>query len=126
MKAVSLQASVFCFPTESEEKVKQALATVINEKPVRAVLKGAVAEEIVSFTVRTEKNNAILNMFSKVKHLVNNLNALDEEGGLHIRVDKQRALQGELVEGKGIKIVIKFTTYPFNIDQIRSELEKML
>ncbi len=132
----SVEIQAFCYPTEDLEKVKRAFLAISPVEPeitkttthfhtdmlvLKARIKGKKIRDFLARLSRLsrEEKNEILNTLDS---------RIDEKGNLYIRLDKFKALEGEvsLARKEPILVVIKFTTYPFDREKVLEEAKDVL
>ncbi len=132
----SVEIQTFCYPTEDLEKVKRAFLAISPVEPeitkttthfhtdmlvLKARIKGKKIRDFLARLSRLsrEEKNEILNTLDS---------RIDEKGNLYIRLDKFKALEGEvsLARKEPILVVIKFTTYPFDREKVLEEAKDVL
>ncbi len=134
-----LELRAFKYPTESSDKLKRAINTVLelNEKQLTKKLKKETLQtkeaEIVKYTYRTSNHGEIKNIVKKItsaeKSSVDPTKQMDEEGSLYIRINKQKAYQGKIETertGDIIHIRIKVAAYPATKKNLDDNLKELL
>ncbi|MBO8182480.1 MAG: exosome subunit [Archaeoglobus sp.] len=126
--------------TEDPEKVAEAIATLIPFEFEIQVSKaeGHFGNPLEFLEVEIKKQREIkefLNFFlkeieSQKRKLLDELPLrIDENGMLHLRVDKQQAYLGRIAlisHGDGIIVRIKITTYPLKREKVLEAAREML
>ncbi|MDZ7850565.1 MAG: RNA-binding protein [Halodesulfurarchaeum sp.] len=116
----------FCYATEDETRVRDALRTVL---PPEATIESAVGEghhgdRIVILTARVERAAEIESIFDRLEtgvgleRIRTELeDRLDENNALYVGLDKQAAARGDVELGDGITLRAKVEAYPAKRDQ---------
>ncbi len=123
-------ARTYCQATEEEARVTQALEAAVRGGEMSSeVLAGQHGNPVVILERRLESSGDLRTTWDawSLAGLVASLRGavarrLDEDGVLHLRVDKQKAFQGTLVlarEGDTIDIQVKLKAYPANPEELR-------
>ncbi len=134
----SFSANTFVHATESEEKVLNAIKTLLNEEVweaaqvKRKLLKGHFQNPLIRFTVTLHDRSFIAQTLQFIgtqistldrKYLRQNLDLhYDGKRQLFLRFDKQAAAQGALrfiKQGDSIRCSVKFSGQHFNINTLR-------
>lgn len=135
-----LEIRVFEYPTEDSEKIKKALVNIlgideeeIEEKIEKEEVESQHGARIVRYDYKTERWSEVKDLMKKIFDQVKkpeNLNRyLNEEGDFFIRLDKQKAYEGEIEpseSGDVIHVKVKIASYPFNQEQVRENLEELI
>jgi len=111
----------FCYATEEEQRVEQALRTYLPEdcELDRSVTEGHHGNRIVVLSVRVERAD-------EIRHVIDTLAALDdidtvvgeldervdENCAFFLTLDKQAAFRGTVARGDGITFRTKVEAYP--------------
>lgn len=115
----------FCYTTEDEKRVEQALRTYLPEEfPIeRAESEGHFGDRIVVLSARVEKADGIRHVLDKVAELEDIDRIRDEldervndNCALFMRLDKQAAYRGRAELGEGITLRAKVEAYPAKKD----------
>ncbi len=111
----------FCYATEDEGRVREALRTVL---PATAEIESAVGEghhgdRIVVLSARVERAADIEAIFDRLERGIgldrirDELDdRLDENNALYVGLDKQAAARGDVEFGDGITLRAKVEAYP--------------
>jgi hypothetical protein len=137
MRVLSVKASCFAHATEEVERVKQALANIFPfEVEVKhSEARGQFGNPIVILeaeVTRQREIRAFLNMLmdalpeEELERLREEVEQRFEQGRFYIRLDKMKAYLGRLRLGQGLQVVLVVTSYPYNEDEIKAELKKLL
>lgn len=111
----------FCYATEDDKRVEQALRTFLPEEyPIeRAESEGHYGDRIVVLSARVENADQIRHVLSQVASLddVDAVKAelddrVDENCSFFLTFDKQAAFRGDAVRGDGITLRAKVEAYP--------------
>lgn len=111
----------FCYATEDDRRVEQALRTFLPEdfEIERAKSEGHHGDRILVLSARVENADEMRHVLSKVAELpaVDDLRSelderVDENCSLFLRFDKQSAYRGEVELGEGITLRTKVEAYP--------------
>jgi RNA binding exosome subunit len=111
----------FCYATEDEDRVRDALRTVLPEEATieSAVGEGHHGDQIVILTSRVERAADIETIFDRLEGAidVDRIRAeledrLDENNALYIGLDKQAAARGEIAFGDSLTLRAKVEAYP--------------
>jgi RNA binding exosome subunit len=111
----------FCYATEDDKRVEQALRTYLPEdfEIERATSEGHHGDRILVLSTRVENADEMRHVLSKVAELPDSDNLLDEldervddNCSLFLRLDKQAAYRGEAELGEGITFRAKVEAYP--------------
>lgn len=111
----------FCYSTESEERVLEALNLFLppDTEVERDVTQGHHGNEIVVFSKRLENSDEIRYVMNKlleadtIEEVKSQLDErVDPDCAFHIRIDKQAAYRGEVKIGEGITLRAKAEAYP--------------
>ena len=128
----TVKASVFSHATEDETKVEKALKNAIlseGGKMSSRRLSGYYKDPIKIMTVKVTRSRDASQVLKATIQALSSLDRLrvldeiedrtDDAGNLYIRLDKQKASDGELVlwdGGEAIDIQLKPATYPASRD----------
>ncbi|WP_134672209.1 RNA-binding protein [Halorussus marinus] len=111
----------FCYATEDDKRVEQALRTFLPEEIEieRAESEGHHGDRIVVLSSRVETADEMRHVLSKVaelpdaERLLSELDErVDDNCSLFLRFDKQAAYRGEIALGEGITFRAKVEAYP--------------
>ncbi|MFB6163897.1 MAG: RNA-binding protein [Haloarculaceae archaeon] len=129
----------FCYATEDEKRVAEALGTFLPEDAEidRAVSEGHHGDRIVVLSARVERADEmrhVLSVLSGVEdpeRLLEELDErVDENCSLFLRLDKQAAFRGEAALGEGITLRAKVEAYPATkeaaVENARQALEEFV
>ncbi|HYM40066.1 MAG TPA: RNA-binding domain-containing protein [Thermoplasmata archaeon] len=123
-------ARAFCHATEEESRVALALETAVPKgATTRRALEGEHGNPLVILTRRVDAPadvRAVWSQWSEAGLVAALRNAVDsrvdDDGILHLRIDKQKAFQGMLVparEADTIDVQVKLKAYPAKPEEIR-------
>ena len=111
----------FCYATEDDKRVEQALRTFLPEEfeIERAKSEGHHGDRIVVLSARVERADEMRHVLSKLAELPDIEDILgeldervDDNCSLFLRLDKQTAYRGEAALGEGITLRAKVEAYP--------------
>ncbi|WP_247009415.1 RNA-binding protein [Halorientalis litorea] len=110
----------FCYATEDEKRVEQALRTFLPEdhEVERTTSEGHHGDRIVVLSARIERADGMRHALSQVAeldgaHLRDELDErVDENCSLFLRLDKQAAFSGRTELGEGLTLRAKVEAYP--------------
>jgi RNA binding exosome subunit len=111
----------FCYATEDDKRVEQALRTYLSEEfeIERAKSEGHHGDRILVLSTRVENADEMRHVLSKVAELPDAETLLDEldervddNCSLFLRLDKQAAYRGAAELGEGITFRAKVEAYP--------------
>lgn len=111
----------FCYATEAESRVTDALRTLIPETAEidRAEGEGHHGDPIVILSARVERAAEMDHVFARLRESVDFEairdelpDRIDENNSLYLQLDKQAAAQGEIRLGQGITVRAKVEAYP--------------
>jgi len=111
----------FCYATEDEARVEQALGTYLPEEfeVDRATSEGHHGDRIVVLSARVERADEmrqVLNQVARFDDIETVLAELDERiddnCSFFLRLDKQAAFNGRVARGDGITLRAKVEAYP--------------
>lgn len=121
----NLSYRAFVYGTENEEKVREAIRTLLpSASPEKVATEGHHKTKVIILQGKITKNSEIKLFMDKIqdlkspdkKRILRELeNRMDDRGNLFLRFDKQRAYLGDLklVEhGDSIHIKLKIAAYP--------------
>lgn len=135
-----LEIRTFQYPTEDSKKVKKALSQILGlgkkeleEELSKDKMETQFDQEIIKYSMKIDRWRKIKEIIQKIfknnstpENLFKHLN---DEGDFYIRLDKQSAYRGNIkpVEnGDVIHIKTKIASYPFNMDQVKQNLKKLI
>lgn len=116
-----LDIRAFCYGTEDEERVTEAMRTVLpaDADIERSSSVGHHGDTIVVFSARIERADEIRTVLSRLEAaditdtvLAELDDRLDDNNSLFVRLDKQAAFRGDIRLGEGISIRGKVEAYP--------------
>jgi len=111
----------FCYETESEARVEQALRTFLPDEfeLERTTSEGYHGDRIVILSARVERADDVRHVFAQLGELRDLERVRDEiedrvddNCSLFLRLDKQAAYRGEPALGEGITLRAKVEAYP--------------
>jgi len=111
----------FCYATEDEKRVTDALRTFLPEEfeIERVVNAGHHGDRIVVLSARVERADDVRHVLSKLSDLAEWDRVLaeidervDDNNSLFLRLDKQAAFTGRAELGQGITLRAKVEAYP--------------
>lgn len=121
----NLSYRAFVYGTENEEKVREAIFTLLPTARIeKEITEGYHKNQVIILQGKTTKKREIKDFLEKLrtlkpsakKRILRELeNRMDERGNLFIRFDKQRAYLGDLklVEhGDALHLKLKIAAYP--------------
>lgn len=121
----NLSYRAFVYSTENEEKVREAVLTLLPTAQIETEqTEGYYHNPVIILHGKITKKREIKDFLEKLnllkpsvkKRILNQLeNRMDERGNLFLRFDKQRAFLGELKtvdHGDAIHIKVKIAAYP--------------
>jgi RNA binding exosome subunit len=127
----------FCYATEDEKRVEQALRQFLPEEYEieRAVNRGHHGDRIVVFSARVDNADDVrhvLRQLSEMPEIESVIGELDERVddncSFFLRLDKQRAFKGDVDRGPGITLRAKVEAYPAKqpaaVENAREALEQ--
>ncbi|AEN05205.1 RNA-binding protein [Halolamina sp.] len=127
----------FCYATEDEKRVEQALRRFLPEEYEiqRAVNEGHHGDRIVVLSARVENADDVrhvlrqLSELPDIERIVGELDErVDDNCSFFLRLDKQRAFKGEVEQGPGITLRAKVEAYPAKqpaaVENAREALEQ--
>ncbi|PSP78451.1 hypothetical protein BRC81_07880 [Halobacteriales archaeon QS_1_68_20] len=115
----------FCYATEDDERVEQALRTFLPEdhSVERAESEGHHGDRILVLSARVENADDVRHVLERVAELDEDSRReihdeldqrVDDNCSLFLRFDKQAAYGGEVRQGEGINFRAKVEAYPAN------------
>ncbi|ELY95979.1 RNA-binding protein [Natrialba taiwanensis] len=116
----------FCYATEDEKRVEQALRTFLPEEFEidRAETEGHYGDRILVLSARVENADDVRHVLSQLTELESFDTLLDElddrvteNTELFVRLDKQAAFEGTVRVGDGIMFRAKVEAYPAKKEQ---------
>jgi len=119
---LSASAEAFAHPTEDRARVLQALNSIVPAEYEETVAEGEFGESML-ILAGTCSGQAAARAAARVKGLVYRF---DEDGRAVFMLDKQAAFAGKAANGKGIKLVFRFSSYPFSLETVRQEAGGLL
>jgi RNA binding exosome subunit len=111
----------FCYATEDEKRVEQALRTFLPEEydVERATNTGFHGDRIVVLSARVDNADDVRHVLSRLTDLpeidavLDQLDdRVDDNNSLFLRLDKQAAFRGEVRLGEGLTLRAKVEAYP--------------
>jgi hypothetical protein len=139
MKIERITVSAVIHSTESQEKVLKAIKTLFPFEPEIEIVsaKGHYGNPIKYVESITKKKNRVKELWSFLMRelkdrrlLLENLHErVDENNILYLRIDKQKALAGEIRLSDGadtIAIKVKIVSYPSKKDKILKTIGEMV
>jgi RNA-binding protein len=121
----NLSYRAFVYGTENEEKVREAIFTLLpTAQPLKEITEGYHKNQVIILHGKTSKKREIKDFLGKLnklkpsvkKRILRQLDdRMDDRGNLFLRFDKQRAYLGDikLVEhGDSLHLKLKIAAYP--------------
>ncbi len=121
----NLSYRAFVYGTENEEKVREAISTLLpTAQPLKEITEGYHKNQVIILQGKIAKKREIKDFLGKLRNLNPSLkkrilreleDRIDSRGNLFLRFDKQRAYLGDmkLVEhGDAIHLKLKIAAYP--------------
>jgi hypothetical protein len=111
----------FCYATEDEKRVEQALRTFLPEEYAveRVTNTGFHGDRIVVLSARVDNADDVRHVLSRLTDLpeidavIDQLgDRVDDNNSLFLRLDKQAAFRGEVRLGEGLTLRAKVEAYP--------------
>lgn len=110
----------FCYATEDEARVEQALRTFLPEEfdIERVENEGFHGDRIVVLSARVENADDVRHILDRVAELdlddvrTELTERIDENCSLFLRLDKQAAYSGSIERGEGLELRAKVEAYP--------------
>ncbi len=110
----------FCYATEDEARVEQALRTFLPDESEieRAVSEGFHGDRIVGLSVRIENADDVRYILDRLADIdLDDIRdelteRVDENCSLFLRLDKQAAYGGRVEQGEGLELRAKVEAYP--------------
>ena len=129
----------FCYATEDEKRVEQALRTFLPERDgepfdlERTESEGHYGDRILVFSARVENADDVRHVLSRLADLESFDDLIDEldervteNTELFLRLDKQAAFEGDVRLGDGITFRGKVEAYPAKKDKAVENAEDVL
>jgi hypothetical protein len=126
----NLSYRAFVYGTESEEKVREAIYTLLpTAQPLKEITEGYHKNQVIILQGKTTKKREIKDFLEKLhklkpsakKRILRELeDRMDVRGNLFLRFDKQSAYLGDLklVEhGDALHLKLKIAAYPANKEE---------
>ena len=126
----NLSYRAFVYGTENEEKVREAISTLLpTAQPLKEITEGYHKNQVIILQGKINKKRDTKDFLEKLhslkpsakKRILRELESkMDERGNLFLRFDKQRAYLGDLkvVEhGDAIHLKLKIAAYPARKDE---------
>jgi RNA binding exosome subunit len=113
----------FCYATEDESRVEQALRTFLPEEAEidRSVTEGHHGDRIVVLSARVERSDEVRHVLDvlgetdDIDTFVDELDdRVDDNCAFFLTLDKQAAFRGDVALGDGITFRTKVEAYPAN------------
>jgi RNA binding exosome subunit len=113
----------FCYATEDESRVEQALRTFLPEEAEidRSVTEGHHGDRIVVLSARVERSDEVRHVLDvlgetdDIDTVVDELDdRVDDNCAFFLTLDKQAAFRGDVALGDGITFRTKVEAYPAN------------
>lgn len=121
----NLSYRAFVYGTENEEKVREALSTLLPEaQPTKEITEGYHKNQVIILQGKITKKRELKDFLEKLhslnpsakKRILRELEfKMDERGNLFLRFDKQRAYLGDLKvvdHGDSLHLKLKIAAYP--------------
>ncbi|HYY48692.1 MAG TPA: RNA-binding domain-containing protein [Thermoplasmata archaeon] len=132
-----IEARTYCHATEDEARVETALAFACPEgQTVREPLEGHFGNPLVRLSRRLQDKESVRRVWDRwaaaglPKGIQEDVDArVDDDGILHLRIDKQAAFEGRLDLAKdadAIDVRIKIIAYPAKPEQARKAARALL
>jgi len=111
----------FCYATEDEKRVEQALRRFLPEdyEIERAVNRGHHGDRIVVFSARVDNADDVRHVLRQlsdlpdIEQVIDELDErVDDNCSFFLRLDKQAAFKGRVDRGEGITLRAKVEAYP--------------
>jgi hypothetical protein len=131
-----VELRTFCYATEDEKRVTQALRTFLPEETEldRAESTGYHGDRIVVLSTRLENADGVRHVLERLTELPDFEQVLeeldervDDNCSMFLRLDKQAAFRGDVRLGDGITLRSKVEAYPAKkaaaVENARSALE---
>jgi RNA-binding protein len=134
----NLSYRAFVYGTESEEKVREAIFTLLpTAQPLKEITEGYYKNKVIILQGKTTKKREIKDFLEKLhslqpsakKRILRELeDRMDDRGNLFLRFDKQRAYLGnlKLVEhGDALHLKLKIAAYPARKEEALKVAQKI-
>lgn len=134
----NLSYRAFVYGTESEEKVREAIFTLLpTAQPLKEITEGYHKNQVIILQGKTTKKREIKDFLEKLhslkpsakKRILRELeDRMDDRGNLFLRFDKQRACLGDLklVEhGDALHLKLKIAAYPARKEEALKVAQKI-
>ena len=121
----NLSYRAFVYGTENEEKVREALFTLLpTAQPIKEITEGYHKNQVIILQGKITKKREIKDFLEKLqtltpsakKKILTELEGrMDVRGNLFLRFDKQRAYLGDLLlveHGDALHLKLKIAAYP--------------
>ncbi|WP_321421070.1 RNA-binding protein [uncultured Methanobacterium sp.] len=121
----NLSYRAFVYGTENEEKVREALSTLLPAaQPTKEITEGYHKNQVIILQGKITKKRELKDFLEKLhslnpsakKRILRELESkMDERGNLFLRFDKQRAYLGDLKvvdHGDSLHLKLKIAAYP--------------
>lgn len=125
----------FCYATEDEKRVEEALQTFLPEEfeIQRVESEGHYGDRILVLSTRLERADDVRHALSRLADLESFETLIDEldervtdNTELFLRLDKQAAFEGDVRLGNGITVRAKVEAYPAKKAQAVENAEEVL
>ena len=125
----------FCYATEDEERVRDALRTVLPEgaEVESSVGEGHHGDRIIILSSRVDRAADIETIFDRLEQDLDLERVrreledrLDDNNALYIGLDKQAAARGDLRLGDGLTLRAKVEAYPAKRDAALENAREVL
>jgi hypothetical protein len=137
MRVLSVKASCFAHATEEVERVKLALTNIfpIEVEVKQSHARGQFGNPIAILEAELTRQREIRAFLKRLtealpeeelKRLREEVEQRFEQGRFYIRLDKMQAYLGKLRLGQGLQVVLVVTSYPYNEDEIKEGIKKLL
>jgi len=121
-----MEIEAFCWPSESPEKVKHALSELAGLEFKETKVEGQLKEKIVILKAETKNQPKIHKTIEALKPLkIDTISRMDDKGHLYIRLDKQKAYNGEIALGNDIRVKFKLVSYPFDLEKVKQQAKEL-
>ncbi|MEM0372402.1 MAG: RNA-binding domain-containing protein [archaeon] len=139
-KVHSVSMEAFMYPSEDRQKVLKALSFVMPFRKIKEeAIESYFGPKIIKITASTASQKQAEDTLRRISGALSDSDRaelirsveerLDDEGNFFMRFSKQEAFDEKLVlqyKGDVIKIVVKTACYPFNRENAKKNLVKML
>lgn len=111
----------FCYATESEERVRDALRAVLPEETriETSTGEGHHGDPITVLSARVDRSDTVQSVFDRLTSELDMdrirtelEDRLDDNNALYLGLDKQAAARGDLQLGEGLTVRAKVEAYP--------------